>query len=289
AAGRTRALGVSNFMPDHLESLLEQVDVVPAVNQIEVHPYFSQPELRSLMAGNGIATQAWSPIGGVYAYGPKSTTVLEDPVVVDLAGRPQDARAGRPALARRARVLCDPEVGEAAPDRGEHRRLRLPAQPRRGRRRRRARPYPRRNARGPRSSLHGSARGEHASPRARQAQGVDRVLLACGRELLLRREAESQGREHRGAREDDREARRRRRASDSRREPLPVRLRGDGPAQRPQNADARPRIANPLRSIDAYDVVLLGSPIWNVRPPMIMSTFAERFDFSGKTIHPFVT
>jgi flavodoxin len=58
---------------------------------------------------------------------------------------------------------------------------------------------------------------------------------------------------------------------------------------REQNADARPRIANPLKSIDSYDVVLLGSPIWNVRPPMIMSTFAESFDFSGKTIHPFVT
>ena len=58
---------------------------------------------------------------------------------------------------------------------------------------------------------------------------------------------------------------------------------------REQNADARPRIANPLNSIDSYDVVLLGSPIWNVRPPMIMSTFAESFDFSGKTIHPFVT
>jgi flavodoxin len=58
---------------------------------------------------------------------------------------------------------------------------------------------------------------------------------------------------------------------------------------REQNADARPRIANPLKSIDNYDVVLLGSPIWNVRPPMIMSTFAESFDFSGKTIHPFVT
>jgi flavodoxin len=58
---------------------------------------------------------------------------------------------------------------------------------------------------------------------------------------------------------------------------------------REQNADARPRIANPLKSIDSYDVILLGSPIWNVRPPMIMSTFAESFDFSGKTIHPFVT
>ena len=85
AAGRTRAIGVSNFMEDHLEGLLSQVDVVPAVNQIEVHPYFGQPQLRGLMAQHGIATQAWSPIGGVYAYGPKNATVLENPVVVELA------------------------------------------------------------------------------------------------------------------------------------------------------------------------------------------------------------
>jgi 2,5-diketo-D-gluconate reductase A len=43
ADGRVRAIGVSNFMPDHLESLLEQTSVVPAVNQVELHPYFSQP------------------------------------------------------------------------------------------------------------------------------------------------------------------------------------------------------------------------------------------------------
>jgi Flavodoxin len=55
---------------------------------------------------------------------------------------------------------------------------------------------------------------------------------------------------------------------------------------REQNADARPRIANPLKSIDNHDVVLLGSPIWNVRPPLIMSTFAESFDFSGKRSIP---
>lgn len=58
---------------------------------------------------------------------------------------------------------------------------------------------------------------------------------------------------------------------------------------REQNADARPRIANSLKAIDDYDVILLGSPIWNVRSPMIMSTFAESFDFSAETIHPFVT
>jgi flavodoxin len=56
-----------------------------------------------------------------------------------------------------------------------------------------------------------------------------------------------------------------------------------------QDADARPAIADPLASVEPYTTVLLGSPIWNVRPPMIMSTFAEAFDFTGKTVHPFVT
>jgi len=58
---------------------------------------------------------------------------------------------------------------------------------------------------------------------------------------------------------------------------------------REQRADARPAIANPLVSIERYDTVLLGSPIWNVRAPMIMSTFIEGFDVTGRTIHPFTT
>ena len=58
---------------------------------------------------------------------------------------------------------------------------------------------------------------------------------------------------------------------------------------REQDADARPAMANPLTSIERYDTVLLGSPIWNVRAPMIMSTFTESLDFTGKTIHPFTT
>ncbi|MEU9288286.1 flavodoxin [Streptomyces sp. NPDC048275] len=58
---------------------------------------------------------------------------------------------------------------------------------------------------------------------------------------------------------------------------------------REQDADARPAIANPPSSIDRYDVVLLAGPIWNVRAPMIMSTFAERYDFRGKTVHPITT
>ena len=54
---------------------------------------------------------------------------------------------------------------------------------------------------------------------------------------------------------------------------------------REQDANARPAIANPLTSSTGYDTVLLGSPIWNVRAPMIMSTFTESLDFTGKTVH----
>ena len=58
---------------------------------------------------------------------------------------------------------------------------------------------------------------------------------------------------------------------------------------REQETDARPAIADPLPSIDGYDTILLASPIWNVRAPMIMTTFAERYDFAGKTVHPVTT
>ncbi|WP_405563473.1 hypothetical protein OG418_02355 [Streptomyces phaeochromogenes] len=58
---------------------------------------------------------------------------------------------------------------------------------------------------------------------------------------------------------------------------------------REQDARARPAIVDPPSSIEPYDVVLLGSPIWNVRAPMIMSTFAETYGFRGKTVHPLTT
>lgn len=58
---------------------------------------------------------------------------------------------------------------------------------------------------------------------------------------------------------------------------------------REQDADARPAITNSLASIEPFDTVLLGSPIWNVRAPMIMSTFVEGFGFTGKTVVPFTT
>ena len=59
--------------------------------------------------------------------------------------------------------------------------------------------------------------------------------------------------------------------------------------QREQQTDSRPRIQKALPDLGRYDTVLIGSGIWNVRPPMIMSTFAEGLDFTGKTVLPFVT
>jgi 2,5-diketo-D-gluconate reductase A len=63
AGGRVKGIGVSNFMPAHLDNLLANSNVVPALNQVELNPGFQQPELRAYNAAHGIATEAWSPIG----------------------------------------------------------------------------------------------------------------------------------------------------------------------------------------------------------------------------------
>jgi 2,5-diketo-D-gluconate reductase A len=63
AAGRVRSIGVSNFQVAHLDRLAAETDTVPAVNQIELHPDFTQDELRAYHRDHGIATEAWSPIG----------------------------------------------------------------------------------------------------------------------------------------------------------------------------------------------------------------------------------
>lgn len=86
ADGRVRAIGVSNFMPAHLRTLLAATDVVPAVNQIEVHPFFTQPEAQAADAEDGILTQAWSPIGGITAYrGESATSTFTDPTILEIA------------------------------------------------------------------------------------------------------------------------------------------------------------------------------------------------------------
>ncbi len=86
ADGRVRAIGVSNFMPIHLERLLNVTSVVPAINQIEVHPYFRQTAVLDADAAHGIVSQAWSPIGGItfYRNGSKGST-LDDPVIGQIA------------------------------------------------------------------------------------------------------------------------------------------------------------------------------------------------------------
>jgi diketogulonate reductase-like aldo/keto reductase len=86
ADGKVRAIGVSNFMVDHLTALLERATVVPAVNQIEVHPYFAQREVQAFGGEHGILTQAWSPIGGITFYRDgQHTSTLQDPVIGEIA------------------------------------------------------------------------------------------------------------------------------------------------------------------------------------------------------------
>ena len=86
--GRVRAIGVSNFMPHHLEQLLQATDVLPAVNQVELHPYFAQPAVQAANAEYDILTQAWSPIGGITFYpgwGENRKNVMRDPVIAGVA------------------------------------------------------------------------------------------------------------------------------------------------------------------------------------------------------------
>lgn len=77
--GRAKAIGVSNFLPDHIDTLLKHGNVVPAVNQIEIHPYFPNEVSRAKNAEAGIVTQAWSPLG--------RAAVLTDPVITEIAER----------------------------------------------------------------------------------------------------------------------------------------------------------------------------------------------------------
>ena len=76
--GRARSIGVSNFNLEHLERLGSETETVPAVNQVELHPYLAQRELRAYQRDHGIATEAWSPIG-------QGGDVLDDPAIGAIA------------------------------------------------------------------------------------------------------------------------------------------------------------------------------------------------------------
>lgn len=79
ADGRVRAIGVSNFHPAHLRRLLDESEIVPVLNQIELHPNLQQTELRAFHAEHGIATEAWSPLA--------QGALLKDPVITSIAER----------------------------------------------------------------------------------------------------------------------------------------------------------------------------------------------------------
>ncbi|MBD8605862.1 aldo/keto reductase [Aeromicrobium fastidiosum] len=77
ATGRARSIGVSNFQPSHIRRLVQETNVVPAVNQIEVHPFLTQDDVRAVNTEHGIATEAWSPIA--------KGIVLDNPVIQGIA------------------------------------------------------------------------------------------------------------------------------------------------------------------------------------------------------------
>ncbi|WP_411151821.1 aldo/keto reductase [Streptomyces sp. A30] len=76
--GLVRSIGVSNFTAQHIERLEKETGVLPAVNQIELHPFLPQDELRAFHAGKGVVTESWSPLG-------RGTALLDDPAVVAVA------------------------------------------------------------------------------------------------------------------------------------------------------------------------------------------------------------
>ncbi|MFP5312685.1 MAG: aldo/keto reductase [Actinomycetes bacterium] len=80
--GRVKSIGVSNFTAEGLQRLIDETGVVPAIHQIELHPYFNQAELREFAASKGILTQAWSPLG-------QGGELLKDPVVASIAAKHQ--------------------------------------------------------------------------------------------------------------------------------------------------------------------------------------------------------
>src|SRR3954468_915437 len=77
--GRARSIGVSNFQPHHLRRLHAETQIIPAVNQIEVHPYLTQDDVRAFCVEHQIAIEAWSPLG--------QGSVLDDPAIVSIAER----------------------------------------------------------------------------------------------------------------------------------------------------------------------------------------------------------
>lgn len=78
--GWVRSIGVCNFLPEHLQRLIDETGVTPSINQIELHPYFPQAEQRAWDKAHGIMTQSWSPLG-------RASQILQDPMIKSIAER----------------------------------------------------------------------------------------------------------------------------------------------------------------------------------------------------------
>jgi diketogulonate reductase-like aldo/keto reductase len=95
--GRIRAIGVCNFSPAHLDRLMAETDVTPAVNQVEAHPFFTQKDLIAAHQRLGVATQAWSPIGGVQRYWGDDKKPEDDPLTHPVVTALAEKHAKTPA------------------------------------------------------------------------------------------------------------------------------------------------------------------------------------------------
>ncbi|KAI7906196.1 NADP-dependent oxidoreductase domain-containing protein [Cokeromyces recurvatus] len=91
-SGKTRAIGVSNFNINHLERLLKNCKVIPAVNQVEVHPYLPQPELIKYCQSNTIHVTAYSPLGST------DSPIMQEPIVLDIAKKHNNSTAAQVLL-----------------------------------------------------------------------------------------------------------------------------------------------------------------------------------------------
>lgn len=107
--GLVRAIGVSNFLPEHIDRLVEATGVVPAVNQVELHPYFPQDQQRAYDASRGIVTEAWSPIG-------RANEMLRDPLLTRIADE-HGVSVAEVILAWHARLGVVPLPKATAPER----------------------------------------------------------------------------------------------------------------------------------------------------------------------------
>ena len=105
--GIVKHIGVSNFLPGHIDLLIRSIGVTPAVNQVELCPFFQQAGQRAYDQAHGIITEAWSPLG-------RANQMLKDPTIVRIAAKHDvpPPRRGYPALAPAARRRGDPEVDE---------------------------------------------------------------------------------------------------------------------------------------------------------------------------------